>query len=331
MGIGSGLGGSLGVAKESVFGTYVAPTKFYELNSETLARKPNNVSGGGLAAGRFLKPSSRYVQTYREGGGDLEFEVTTKSLGLWLQALMGGTPTNQQQGATAAWLETFLLGDTKGQSLTLQKGVPTTAGTVVPYTFTGCKVTDAEFACGVGELLIAKFSVDAQDYTDATALAAPSYPTGQLPRNFSEMAVKLGTFGAEASVSGVRKVTTKISRSMNTAMQYAGGGGKKAEPILNDFAAITGTIETDFATKADWADRVPTNTPVSLVWEFVGPIIATTFKETFRITLSSVEIEAGDPQLGGPDVVQPSFTFTALDDGTNPPVKIEYLTTDTSI
>ena len=48
MSIGTGLAASLGVAAETTFGTYVAPTRFYEFNSESLAKVKNFVQGGGL-------------------------------------------------------------------------------------------------------------------------------------------------------------------------------------------------------------------------------------------------------------------------------------------
>lgn len=331
MAIGSGLGGSVGFGVETTYGTFVAPTKFPEMQSATFQRKPNFVQGGGLAAGRFVQPSGRYVLTHREAEATVNMEVPSKGFGFLLQQLMGGSAAPVIQGATAAYLQTYTLADTKGKSVSLQIGSPNTAGTVSPYTLLGSKVTAIEFACGVGELLTAGVSFDCQDYSESQGLSAPSFLTGIVPRNFSEMNVKIGAFGSEAAVTGVRKVTTKVSRAMKTDMQYANAGGKKAEPILNDWADISGTIDTDFVNKADWADRVPLSTPVSIVWEFIGPLIASTFFQTFRITMSSCVIESGDPNLDGPDVVNPSFSFSALDDQVNQPIKIEYMSTDVTV
>jgi hypothetical protein len=66
------------------------------------------------------------------------------------------------------------------------------------------------------------------------------------------------------------------------------------------------------------------------VWEFVGPLIASTFFETFRITLPAVRFDEGPPVVDGFDVVKPSFNFTALYDGTNQP-KIEIISTDVTL
>lgn len=331
MAIGSGLGGSFGAAAETTYGTYVAPNKFPEVTSATFARKPNFVQGGGLAAGRFVQASSRYVLTHREAEASVSMEVPSKGFGFFLQQLMGGSAAPVVQGATSAYLQTYTLADVYGKSSTLQIAVPNTAGTVYAYTLLGSKLLSMEFSCGVGELLTAALTYDCQDYSESQGLSAPSYPSSIIPRNFSEMSLKIGTVGAEAAVTGVRKVTTKVGRGMKTDMQYANGAGKKAQPVLNDWTDLSGTIETDFATKADFADRVPLNTSVSIVWEFIGPLIASTYFQTFRITMPACVIESGDPVLDGPDVVNPSFTFSALDDQTNPPIKIEYMSTDVTV
>jgi hypothetical protein len=126
-------------------------------------------------------------------------------------------------------------------------------------------------------------------------------------------------------------MTIKFDRKMNTSLQYANNAGKKNEPILNDWTDISGTIETDYVTKADFADRVPVVGATSIIWEFVGPIIASTFAQTFRIKLPAVLIEAGDPQVDGPDVVNGNYTFTVADDQTNPVATIEYMSVDTTI
>lgn len=331
MAIGSGLGAQFGVSKETTYGTYVAPTRFLEVMTMPFSRKPTFIQGGGLAAGRYLRSASRNTLTMREADATITMEVPSKGFGLLLENLMGGTPTVAQQGATAAWLQTFLLGDNRGKSLTAQFGVPDTGGTVRPYNLVGGKMTSMDLSCGVGEILSASCAFDFQDYQESSALVTASYLAGVQTRNFTEMNLRLGTFGSEAAVTGVRKVNLHIERPMKTDMQYANGGGKKAEPILNDWHGITGSVETDYSDKTAFADRVPVTGTTSLVWEFTGPLIASTFYQTLRVTCSAVSFESGDPQVDGPDVVNPTFNFVIMDDLTNPPIKIEYMTTDTAL
>jgi hypothetical protein len=68
----------------------------------------------------------------------------------------------------------------------------------------------------------------------------------------------------------------------------------------------------------------------SLVVEFVGPLIASTFYETFRITLPAIKVDEAPPTIEGFDVVKPSYQFTGLYDGTNQP-SIVYMSTDTAV
>jgi len=328
MGIGSGLGAQLGVAAESSYGTYVAPSKFFEFTKEGLALKKTTAQSAGIAAGRQMALSSRRVLTQVGASGPVDMEVTNKGMGLWLQSLMGTSVTPVQQGATTAYLQTHTLADNVGKSLTIQKGVPLTTGTVVDKTFLGCKLISAEFSCGEGEMLTASFEIDAKDVDESQTLAAASY-SNMSPFHFMQMAVKTGTFGAEAALDGVRKMSLKFERPQATDRYYAGQNGRKKEPIVNDLFKVTGTLEMDYvATTID--DLHTSDAATSLVWEFVGPIIASTFAETIRFKVPAIRFDDAPPTVEGFGLIQPKFQFTGLFDGTNL-TAIEYMSTDVTL
>jgi hypothetical protein len=294
MAIGSGLGAQVVIGAETTYGTYVAPS----------------------------------VVTTADAGGPLELEVTNKAMGLLLQALMGTTVTPVQQGVTTAYLQTHTLADTAGKSLVIQKGVPLTTGTVTDKTFLGCKILSAEFSCEVGQMLTVSFEIDAKDCDETQTLVVASYPV-MSPFHFGQMSLKAGTYGAETALDGVRKVSVKIERAQATDRYYAGQAGRKKEPITNDKVKLTGTIEADYvATTLD--DLHTSDAATSFVWEFIGPIIASTYPETFRITLPAIKLDGEPPTVDGPAVVKPSYSFTGLYDGTNP-TKIEYISTDVTL
>ncbi|HEY9369251.1 phage tail tube protein [Streptomyces sp.] len=328
MAIGSGLGAQIGIAAETTYGTYVAPTKFPEFTKESLVLKKTTAQSSGIAAGRLMALSSRRVVTQREAMGAIELEVANKGMGVLLQALMGTTVTPVQQGATAAYLQTHTLADTWGKSLTIQKGVPLTTGTVTDKTFVGCKIVSAEFSCEVGGMLTATFEVDGKDCDETKTLAVASYST-MSPFHFGQMGLKTGSFGAETALDGVRKVSVKIERPQATDRFYANQSALKAEPISNDLVKISGSLEMDYvATTVD--DLHTSDGATSMVWEFLGPIIAATHAETFRIKLPAIKVDDAPPKVEGFDVVRPQFNFTALYDGTNQ-VAIEYMSTDVSL
>jgi hypothetical protein len=328
MAIGSGLGAQIGIAAESSYGTFAAPTKFIEFTKESLVLKKTTAQSSGIAAGRLMALSSRRVVTQTEGGGTLEMEVTNKGMGVLLQSLMGTTVTPVQQATTTAYLQTHTLADTWGKSLTIQKGVPLTTGTVTDKSFVGCKVVGAEFSCGVGEMLTSSWEIDAKSVDESQTLAAASY-SSMSPFHFGQLAVKTGSFGTETALDGVRKVSVKIERPQATDRFYAGQSGTKKEPISNDLVKITGSLEMDYvATTVD--DLHTSDGATSCVIEWVGPQIESTYYQTFRIKLPAIRIDDAPPTVEGFDVVRPTFSFTALYDGTNA-VAIEYISTDTTL
>jgi hypothetical protein len=335
MGIGSGLGGSVGIAEETTYGTYATPTKFFEVNKSEIKKVKNVVQGGGLAAGRLVQPGTRRVQVSEAGTGSLEMEVTSKAMGVWLRQIFGGLGTITQQGATAAWLQSYGLADNVGRMVTAQNGVPDTTGTVRPYTGLGGKVTKGEFSCGVDELLTVGLDVDFQKISEAQSLAAPSYVTGLVPFHFGQMAVKLGTFGAETAVNGVKKAIVAIERGQATDRFYAQGGGAnpavKAEPLVNEWVKVSGSLDVDLVNKADFADRFAADASTSMVLEWVGPLIASTFYSTFRIKLPMIFVDGDTPVLSDAGVTTGSVPFTAQFDLTNAAVSCEYISTDTTV
>jgi hypothetical protein len=333
MAIGSGLAASLGLAEESVYGTYTAPTRHLEFSKEDLKKIKTTVQGGGLAAGRFAQLGSRRVLTTVSGGGTVDLEVTNKGYGLIIEHLLGSSATAVQQAATTAYLQAHTIGDNIGKYLSVQKGVPDTGGTVRPYTFLGGKITGATFQCDVLGTLMSTVEFDFKDVSEAQALAAPSYAAGVAPFHGGQMVVKLGTYGAETAITGVKKIEVKIERPQANERFYASAAGSpatKSEPIMNDYLSVSGTLEADYVTKADLADRFASDASTSLVIEWIGPIIASTYAETFRIKVPMIFVDSDTPGVEGPDVVSTPYSFTGQSDGTNPVVAIDYMSTDTA-
>ncbi|WP_328739874.1 phage tail tube protein [Streptomyces erythrochromogenes] len=328
MAIGSGLGGQLGIVAESSYGSFTAPTRFLEFTKESLVLKKTTEQSAGVASGRLLALSNRRVLTQQEVTGSVDLEVTNTGMGLFLASLMGSAGTPVQQAATAAYLQTHTLADSFGKSLVIQKGVPLTSGTVTDKTFLGCKVTAAEFSCESGGMLTSSWEINGRTCDETQTLAAASYPA-RAPFHFAQLAVKTGTFASETAHDGVRKVNVKIERPMATDRYYAGQAGLKKEPISNALVKISGTIEMDYvSTTLD--DLHTSDGATSLVLEWVGPLIASTYYETFRITLPAIKVDEAPPVIDGFEVVKPSYSFTALYDGTNLPV-IHYISTDTAV
>lgn len=330
MAVGSGLGSSFGFVNESIYGTYVAPTKFLPVKSFQLNRVAGRVQGEGLRNGSFGPLTTHYAEATQAGSGQVVLDVQAKTMGKLFEALMGAS-TSSQLGATTSYTQTFTLADTLGKYLTVQGGVPRRAGTVVVHTLTGTKVTGAQFSCEAGGLLQGTFTFDAQKWSDAQSLATVSYAADtQPPFHGGQMTVKLGTYSSEAAVSGVRSYSLTINRPMDTEDYTAGASGLKSEPVLNGWADINGSLTVDFLDKAILQDVANATTAKSLVIEHVGALIVSTGYYTLRFTIPGIKLEQSTQNVEGVGELTNAWNFTWAYDGTNQP-KIEYITTDTTI
>lgn len=324
MALPTGIGGFLGIKPEVTYGTAVTVDQFIEVDKASIKRVKNTAQGRGIANGLFGPRGVRRVVTSQSGTGVTSFAVVTNSMGRVLNGLMGGTVTPTLINGTS-YTGSFPFADSTGKFYTIQFGVPDTGGTIRAQTARGAKVTGATFHCGIDELLMADVNVDARQMDDTIGAASPSYTAGATPFHFGQMGVRLGTFGAEASVNDVRSVSVTINRPHKLDRFYAGNQvssiALKSEPIINDYWDIQVTLEVDLSTasKAAFIDRYTADTSTSMVWEFIGPIVSGANNATFRVTLPQVYFDADSPSLEGPDVTTVQMQGQCLFDNTNLP------------
>ena len=327
MAIGSGLGSQVGFSTESTWGTRVVPAKFVRGTAYAANRAQNRVQGEGIQAGVIGNIGAHYVETTEAGEGSVSLDIQTNGMGPLLQALTGGTSTITQQAATAAWLQTHTLGDPL-KSLTVQVGTPYRTGTVFVQELQGAKVTSAEFSCSADSILTGSFNFDAKKYDSSQTLATATYVSAK-PFHGKQMAVKAGTFGAEAALSGVRSASVSWNNAIDTEDYTAGSTGLKAEQIRNGVATITGSLSVDWltTTKTALEDLRVANTSTSLVLKWTGALIASTYYEDIEICLPGVFFTGDAPSIQGADVVTVDYGFEWKYDGTNLPY-IKYMSTD---
>lgn len=345
--IGSGLSAQIGIASEGTPGTAVTPTRFHRFTSETLTAKKKIVQVSTLSAGLQFDRSAARFTTQRDAGGDINMPVPTKGFGLLLQQMLGSfTATATQQGTSGAYLQTHVPGPFTGHTFSIQKGVPRTDGTVEPYSYPGCKVTDWELDMAQSDVLQAKLTIDALDeLTSATtpaspALATPSYLTESY-FSFASGAILSGgtvsTTGGVASVAGgtavaaIRSANVKGKNASDTGRYFLGGGTTKAEQIQNAVSSISGQLSAEFATRALY-DQYRSDGATAIQLNFTGGLIATGYSYFLNIVMPSVFFEDGvSPQVPGPGIVQQTIPFTALSDDANPVIQAQFQSTDTAV
>lgn len=328
MALPTGLGAQLGIKLEGSFGTYQAPASFYEFDSETLSRQQTYLTSTGLRAGRMAAPVGRHKPTTRSGSGDITMKVPNKGFGTWLNLLHGETVTPEKIGTGTSYKQIHKLGTSwpESKSLTVQVGVPGVDGTVQPFSYIGSMITQLALSCDTGAELMATISLNAKDVVTSESLAVASYPTGIASLDFTGGKIEVGsdTLGIIPSASVNLPLVLKVDRF------GIGSGATAAKPLPNDYFRPTGSMNMEFKGLTQYEHFTKCDT-VKIVLLFEGATISESNKETLKVTLPACHFTGDTPQVSGPDVVALDWPYEAFDNGTEPPVTIEYISSDVTL
>lgn len=343
MPIGSGLSAQFGIVTETTPGTAVAVTRFAEFDSESLSLKRHIAQGQGLRAGALFPRGSRRILVAREAAGDVVFDVPTNSLGLFIQHMIGSFGTTATLVSGSAFQQIHNSGSLQGKTFTAQVGNPDTTGTVNPFTYPGCKITDWELTAAQHKQVSLKLSIDAMDEVTTTsgafALQTASYGAATGLFSFKDAAVLTG--GTVSTVSGVltatgtqvascRNISIKGSNPLKTDRFFA-GSQVKAEALENDFRSVTGQLDLEFSTMANYNTYL-TDASTVLQVNFVGGIISGAVHNQLSFFFPLVKFEDGvSPDVTGPDILMTNVPFTVLNDGTNPDMQVYYVSSDVAV
>lgn len=344
MAIGSGLSGSLGWSAESTYGTYVAPTKWAEFNSEGFKLNKKTIANEGLRGGARVGRVGRRVLTTKDASGDIDLDVSSRGFGLLLSHLLGTTtPAATQIAATSVYRQIHTIGTGhETRSMTMQVGKPQSDGTVKPFTYLGCKFTEFELSCAIDQYLNLKASVDARNEITSQTLVAPTYVvTTEEMFHFGQVDVEIGgtvstatglaTVSGGADVTGCTGFSLRHAVPLKTDRYFAGASSLKAMPIENGMREITGSLTAEFASQAQLYDAMAAETTVAIRIRFTGTTVVGTGVGAFEILLPACKLDSGSPNVDGPDVLSNEVAFTAYDDGTNAPLQILYESADATV
>jgi hypothetical protein len=350
--VGSGINGQFGVASEATGtpGTPVAASRFFRYTGESMQLNVHDYRSKGIG-GSLVMASGERVLTYSDGSGGLTLDVPIKGFGPILKQALGSATSGipVQQAATTAYLQTHVMPSRGGQnsmSLTVQKGVDDDTSTK-PFTFGGCKVDTIEFDCKIGGGLTCKVTFDAMNVMTPTAatgvgtLQTATYLTQKVYHFGSFQALTLGgtattalgvttVTGASVPASLIKGLKLKIDWGMATDRISIVGGISKKEQLINDRPKITGSLTGEFTNVTELFDlfRLGTNTALSIVMR--SDLIASTYYHELRFLLPAVQFTSDTPQVTGYDIVELDSDFEGTYDGTNPPLQIQYQSTETT-
>jgi hypothetical protein len=323
----SGLGSQVMMAPEVTYGTIVTPTRSLEHRSETLTENIDRINAEGIRRGSRVRRTGRWVPNRKGGAGAINFELASKGFGLPLKHAMGSSVITTPVGATNARQHRMILGDLDDLSLTVQKGIPDTdTGTVQPFTFAGVVVTEFELSVDVDGLVLFTPTLDAQSCDTATALAAPAYPADDRVFGYQDCLITID--GADEEPTSF---SLSVGHGLKTDRYYVSRTTLKRRPLVADHAAIGGTITLEFENMAGvnrWRTMAP-GLEVPLTFSARGDEIdAGVNWYELKGNMPAVRFEGEMPTVSGPDVVTLTQPFVVLDNETDEPLTLDYITTD---
>lgn len=343
MATGSGLDAQIGMKTETTVGTAVVVDRFFDFNMSDLAFAPSYIEGSGIQAGRKFKSVNQAGIARKSAGGKIEIPVLQKNFGWFWAHFIGSAGAATQIGTGAAYKQIHTPGDLRGLSFTTQVGKPEPdTGTVKPFTYNGCKVTDWDLTFADNANTVCSFTVDAWNEDTVTALAAASYPTGAVEWNFSHVnTFTLGgtaaTAAGETTITGGTAVASVVSsvsfagKNTLAADRFGlGNAGIKKEQLETDFTSITGTFKAEF-NSADFQTEFAAGSSVAIQLDSVGAVIAGADTYLLSVIVPAAKITKAPVVVSGPGLVTVDGEFMVYDpdDGSNPAFQLKIVSTDT--
>jgi hypothetical protein len=336
------LDASVGLKKESVFGTAVVPDHFVEFNSEGFKWEPKFVQGNGMRVGTRGPRAARRSLVSQSASGDLEIDLPTKGAGIFFEAAMGAGASTAVPSASGAFQQNFSPAATDFlPSYTIQKGVPQLGGSMQPYTYPGMMCSGFELTAALEAIVKLKTNWVGREQVTSTALAAPSYPAGAELFTFLHGSIAIGgtvtprttTTPASGgqSVADILDFSLSYENNLDGGGQAFGGGGKATRKKAVGALAVTGkvTAEYDNNTLRD-AYLAQTDLELLMTFRSLVPITGSVFP-TLQIHVPCIRLEGDTPTANGGDIVKQSIGFTGLENLTAPMIAVTLVTTDTAI
>lgn len=236
----AGIEAQIGMAAEVTYGTYVAPTRFYEFTSESLKYNISRIQSAGLRAGR--RTQHRWKPGVQSVTGDINMELAPQDLGLILEHILGDvSSTTGADPYTHTWQG---LADIDDRSMTIQVGRPDEGGTIRPFSYLGCKFTQLQIGANVDEFATTTVGVYGREETTAEALEVATYDTELEPFVFTEGSLTVAS--TEICVVSFDFTLDLALATDRHRICATANAGKPKKALVNGMAEISGSFTADF-------------------------------------------------------------------------------------
>lgn len=295
----SPLEAQFGFSAETTWGTRVTPARFLPFVSESLKQDIEYKPSESYRSGRIgATVRSKMKSTV---SGDIEMELAPQGIGLWLTHALGAVSST-----TAGSPYTHTITPTSGQlgkGLTIQIGRTDNAGTMRPFDYTGCKISEWELSCSVGDFAMLKTSIVGQKEDTGQSLASASYPSNWAPFSFTHGSLTVGgtaTPVTDCSITGNNGLNADRFRIQATNPSLT------LEPLQANIREYTGSLTADFVDLTAY-NRFVNQTAAALVLTFNAGSAAQ------LVVTMNVEFDGETPNATGvgSEVMQ-NLPFTGL-------------------
>lgn len=310
-----GGAGIFGLSFEAVYGTYVAPTKWIPIRSESVTHTEDKQI---LRPIRGLAVASKVKRGYTVEEGDIEFEVTSTNLLYMLYASRVAITKSAGPPYTYNFVPVSVVQPTTGAGAAVRKSLTIQierGGEVFAYT--GCTVTSLSFTIDSGDL-ICTAHVMGLALDTAQAAVSPTFPAWN---PFGP-----GTIGIELPVGGGARIDIDtFSIEINDggeALNRIKQGSRGPSYIRWGEREVSGSFEHDFSDLTEY-DAFNDNTSRDMAVTATNDALSDQVEITLRSLITNTyPINLGD--IGG--LVRATVDFRSVYNG-SPEYEIEIKST----
>jgi hypothetical protein len=330
----SGALTTFGIGTESVYGTAVAPTKFFEITKEDIKGNYTRQQAAALSAA-FVDRSDRYAVAHKGASGTVDVEVLSKGFGNWLRFMMG-TEVTSGPLETTAYTHVGTIGELYGDNFTAQVGRATLAGVLKPWTYEGGKVTDFAFSNQVDQTLSCSIGMDFETESQPDTPAGVYVLATNIPVVGAEvLAWQGGTITVAGSALDVSEISVKVDNSLNVDRFYINSAASKKEPNQDGKRPVTFSVKTPYVDNAWWkkvssATNAGATAVISAKWSGLT-LLGTTIYPSLQIDIPVARFDEGGPTVDGPGAIDQTLTGVGLYDGTNSAITVTYVSGDVTV
>lgn len=336
---------TLGMTRETTYGTAVAPTRFAESEAK-IKYDVKTTDSKGLRPGKNVKRLNRNVVERFEGSGDVAFDVPTRGFGLWLNAVLGAVSNTVVPATTPAVYQQVHTLSTSDPvpTFTVQEVLPTLGGVnAYPHTFTGCAFDSIELSAKEGGIVEAKLSLTARELLTSFPASAASYPADDGVFTFVGGAISLGGTLTAPTATAIATTTATaaanvadfsltVKRSLDSDGWNLGGKGLRSRAPLLGLPELSGKMTAEY-TDNTLRDAYLGKQSIAVVLTFEHNVaMSGAHKPTLQIVLPAIRLNGEVPASDGGNAIKQSIDFEAFDDGVSAqPIYVVYRTLDSAL